>query len=101
MTPVATGLNLKRAKRLFGELACGESDTRKAQALSCEVFAQELGSKLASADVGLDRDDFDNACYQLLVRNAASARAVGCCTRILTDRAARRIRRFYFKENST
>jgi putative hemolysin len=87
-------LAAKRGERLFVELASRASEVREAQALRYRVFGEELGAKLASGDEGLDRDELDAHCQHLLVREAKTGQVVGC-TRILTDRAAARLGRFY------
>ena len=58
-------------------LASSAADLRSAQRLRYEVFALEMGARLASADSGLDRDRWDDHCDHLLVCERASGRVVG------------------------
>ncbi|HYN76793.1 MAG TPA: GNAT family N-acyltransferase [Lamprocystis sp. (in: g-proteobacteria)] len=94
MPAIAHALPVKRGERLFVELASTAHEVREAQALRFRVFGQEQGAHLAGADQGLDADEFDQVCQHLLVREVNSGQVVGC-TRILTDKNARRIGRFY------
>jgi putative hemolysin len=87
-------LAAKRGERLFVELASHTSEVREAQALRYRVFGEEMGAKLAGMDEGLDRDELDDYCQHLLVREAKTGQVVGC-TRILTDRNAARLGRYY------
>jgi putative hemolysin len=93
---VATGsaLAVKRGQRLYVELAASTAEVREAQALRYRVFAQEMGARLESASHGLDIDAFDAACQHLLVRDGRTGQVVGC-TRMLTDRGAAQLGRFY------
>lgn len=94
MAATAPALNVKRAERLFAELASSEREVREAQSLRYKIFAEEMGARLQGGERGLDSDEFDGACHHLLVREIDSGRVVGC-TRILTEGNARRIGRFY------
>lgn len=58
-------------------LAASDADRRAAQRLRYEVFALEMGARLASADRGLDVDRWDDFCDHLLVCERASGRIVG------------------------
>lgn len=94
MVATASVVTPKRAERLFVELASSEAEVREAQALRYQVFGEELGAKLKGNQAGLDIDEFDAYCQHLLVRDSRSGAVVGC-TRILTDRNAERLGRFY------
>lgn len=94
MVATASALTAKRGERLFVELAASESEIREAQALRYRVFGEELGAKLKTGSSGLDVDELDAYCQHLLVRDTRTGEVVGC-TRILTDRNAARIGRFY------
>jgi putative hemolysin len=91
---IAAPLPVKRGDRLFVELASNRAEVREAQALRYRVFGEELGAKLQAGTNGLDADEFDAHCEHLLVRESRTGRVVGC-TRLLTDRQARRIGGFY------
>ncbi len=90
----APALRIKRGERLFVELADSAQAVREAQALRYRVFAEELGAKLKAGEQGLDIDEFDCECEHLLVRETKGNRVVGC-TRLLNDRGAERLGRFY------
>lgn len=49
-------------------LARTAAEITAAQRLRYQVFAEEMGARLASAALGLDRDDFDRHCDHLIVR---------------------------------
>jgi putative hemolysin len=85
---------MTRNQNLVVELAASEADVIASQRLRLEVFAREMGAKLASESEGLDRDRFDPFCDHLLVRDTASGEVVGS-TRILTDDRARKAGGFY------
>lgn len=79
--------------------AQSEEEVREAQALRFQVFAVEMGARLASsASQGLDVDVFDGYCEHLLVRvedeNGEPGPVVGTY-RVLTPTAARRAGGFY------
>ena len=62
----------------FGvRLAASAADLRRVQRLRYEVFALEMGARLASAAEGLDRDAYDEVCDHLLVYERAGGRVVG------------------------
>lgn len=90
----APALSIKRGERLFVELADSPHAVREAQALRYRVFAEELGATLKAGEHGLDVDEFDAECEHLLVRETKGNRVVGC-TRLLNDRGAERLGRFY------
>lgn len=79
---------------LVVSLAAGDDEVRACQALRYRVFAEELGARLPSAQLGLDVDAFDEHCMHLLVRDSATG-AVAATTRLLLDRDARRAGLFY------
>jgi len=83
-----------RGERLFVELAAGPETIREAQALRYRVFAQELGAKLKPGKGGLDVDEFDDDCHHLVVRETKTSTVVGC-TRLLADKGAQRLGRWY------
>lgn len=69
-------------------LADSTADVRRAQRLRYEVFALEMGARLASAADGLDRDDLDPFCDHLLVYERAGGRVVGTYRMLPAARAA-------------
>jgi putative hemolysin len=58
-------------------IADDEADIRAAQRLRHDVFAEELGAALNSAQPSLDADDFDAYCDHLIVRDALDVAAPG------------------------
>ncbi len=80
-----------RARR-GGIVVCWARHTdelREAQRLRFEVFAGELGARLATPLAGHDIDHFDSYCEHLLVRDAATLQLIGTY-RVLTPAQARR-----------
>lgn len=77
-------------------LASSESEIEEAQSLRFRVFAGELGARLApaAAQIGLDRDRFDDFCEHLIVRDQASDAVVGTY-RILTPASAQAAGGYY------
>ena len=69
-------------------LASCDADRRAAQRLRYEVFALEMGARLASADRGLDVDRWDDFCDHLLVCERGSGRVVGTYRMLPPARAA-------------
>jgi putative hemolysin len=80
--------------RLTMALARTAADVADAQRLRYKVFAEEMGAAIGSADDGLDRDEFDDWCDHLIVRDAESLRVVGTY-RILPPDRARAFGRLY------
>lgn len=71
-----------------------QDEVRAAQRLRHEVFAGEMGARLATTIPGHDVDLFDDYCEHLLVRDAATQDVVGTY-RVLTPAQARRVGSFY------
>jgi putative hemolysin len=94
MVASASALAAKRGERLFVELASCEAEVREAQALRYRVFGEEMGARLPGAEDRLDRDELDDYCQHLLVREAKTGQVVGS-TRILTDENAARLGCYY------
>lgn len=67
-----------------------DDEVRQAQRLRYQVFADEMGARLATPVPGHDIDLFDNYCEHLLVRDAASGQVVGTY-RVLTPAQAKRV----------
>ena len=67
-----------------------QDEVRAAQRLRYDVFAREMGARLASPLEGHDIDLFDDYCEHLLVRDAASQAVIGTY-RVLTPAQARRV----------
>ena len=72
-----TTLIRPEARRLIYSFARNENELREAQRIRFEVFAEEMGAALPSANEGLDRDRFDAFCEHLLVRDNDDNKVVG------------------------
>jgi putative hemolysin len=79
--------------RLSVTLASEPVEVELAQRLRYKVFAEELGARLTGGD-GLDRDEFDDWCDHLIVRDDDRDRAIGTY-RILPPHRARAVGRLY------
>lgn len=64
------------------------------QQLRYRIFAEELGARLANAEQGVDRDEFDPHCQHLIVRDLMTDGIVAS-TRVLSEDGARQTGRFY------
>jgi putative hemolysin len=80
------------APRLSAALADDPAEVAEAQRLRYKVFAEELGARIDGAG-GLDRDEFDDWCDHLIVRDDR-LRVVGTY-RILPPHRARALGRLY------
>lgn len=69
-------------------------EVREAQRLRHDIFAGEMGARLATPLPGHDVDVFDDYCEHLLVRDAETRAVVGTY-RVLTPAQARRVGSFY------
>lgn len=81
-------------RRYFAEIAQDRATIRATQALRYRVFAEEMGARLHTKFEGLDCDEIDDYCDHLLVRDAQTGK-IAASTRLLTDRQAARLGRFY------
>jgi putative hemolysin len=79
--------------RLSVALASEPDQVELAQRLRYKVFAEELGARLTGGE-GLDRDEFDDWCDHLIVRDDDRDRAIGTY-RILPPHRARALGRLY------
>ncbi|MEZ5489730.1 MAG: GNAT family N-acyltransferase [Gammaproteobacteria bacterium] len=79
---------------MYCHLAETVDDVRASQALRYKVFARELGASLDSMEDGLDRDNLDEFCYHLLVKDADNG-AVIASTRLLMGESAVHAGGFY------
>lgn len=75
-------------------LARNEDELRRSQRLRYQVFAEELGAVLPSAELGLDIDHYDAFCDHLLVWNNETGELVAS-TRLLNDAQANAAGGFY------
>ena len=88
---------IQPAKKLDCFLADSESLIKEAQALRYRVFSQEMGAKLKTESEGLDYDEVDSYCDHLIVFDNATQKVVGY-TRLLDQRQAQRLGRFYSQD---
>lgn len=89
-------LNPAQPRDLRVRMADGADDLKAAQHLRWQVFCQELGATVPSAEGELDVDPFDTACDHLLVEDMTSGAAVTVGTyRLLRHGVAREIGGFY------
>lgn len=72
---------------LVTELASRPSDVLASQRLRYRVFAEEMGARLPSANLGIDADEYDALCDHLLVREVETGEVVAS-TRILVSTKA-------------
>ncbi len=71
-----------------------QDEVRQAQRLRYQVFAEEMGARLAGPIPGHDIDLFDDFCEHLLVTDGMSGQVVGTY-RVLTPAQAARVGSFY------
>ena len=88
--------NIAPAKKNRYTMALARSarEVEEAQRLRHQVFFDELGATSASADSGLDIDEYDAHCEHLLVRENATGQVVGCY-RIMRPELAQKRGAFY------
>ena len=83
--------------KLTLSMASTPEEIKEVQRLRYKVFIEAAGlSSLENAD-GLDRDEYDDYCEHLIVRDSRSLKAVGTY-RVLSPHGARRIGRFYSEQ---
>ncbi|MDB5764882.1 MAG: family N-acetyltransferase [Herminiimonas sp.] len=93
-TPADSNQNFSK---LTLSLATTPEEVREVQRLRYKVFIEAMGlSALANSDE-LDRDEFDDYCDHLIVRDSKTLIVVGTY-RVLSPHAARRIGRFYAEQ---
>ncbi|MGG7569460.1 GNAT family N-acetyltransferase [Streptomyces sirii] len=77
----------EQSSRYTLSLARHEQDVRAAQRLRHLVFVEELGARFSAPLDGYERDDLDEHCDHLLVRETGTGAVVGTC-RLLLPRSA-------------
>ncbi len=82
------------SRHLSVSLAKHDGEILEAQRLRYEVFALECGARLDSQKEGIDRDEFDDYCDHLIVRNEMTGEVLGTY-RILTSWRAKEFGAFY------
>lgn len=83
-----------RSRRFEAFITDHPPTIRAAQALRYRVFAEEMGAVLHTPYAGLDWDEIDEHCDHLVVMDNLSGAVVGT-TRLLSDRQALQLGRFY------
>lgn len=83
--------------KLSLSLASTPEEVREVQRLRYKIFIKTMGlSALANQD-GLDRDEFDDYCDHLIVRDTKTLKVVGTY-RVLSANAAREMGRYYSEQ---
>lgn len=93
-TAWSPGADNRAETRLAVSWASHLDEVREAQRLRHDVFAGEMGARLATRIPGHDADLFDDFCEHLLVRTGDTGQVVGTY-RVLTPAQARRVGSFY------
>ena len=75
-------------------LATTPKEVKEVQRLRYKVFIESMGLSALSNPEGLDKDEFDDHCDHLIVRDSKSLKVVGTY-RILGPNAARHLGRYY------
>lgn len=75
-------------------LATTAKEVKEVQRLRYKVFIESMGLSALSNPDGLDKDEFDEHCDHLIVRDSKSLKVVGTY-RILGPNAARQLGRYY------
>jgi putative hemolysin len=70
------------------------ADIQRAYELRHQVFTQEFGADLHSEEAGIDKDEFDEYCQHLVVKEQHSQRVIAY-SRIITSDVARKNKGFY------
>ncbi|HTD02688.1 GNAT family N-acetyltransferase [Undibacterium sp.] len=80
--------------KLSLSLASTAKELKEVQRLRYKVFIESMGLSTLANPEGLDRDEFDEHCDHLIVRDTKTLRVVGTY-RILSPNAARQVGRYY------
>lgn len=97
MLQVDSPVRTETGRRLTVSLAASRWEVLEAQRLRFKIFAEEMGARLPSRDLGLDRDGYDSHCEHLLVREEDTGEVIGTY-RILTSDQAEHAGGFYSEE---
>lgn len=80
--------------KLSLSLASSANEVKEVQRLRYKVFVEAMGLKALANDDCLDKDEFDDYCDHLIVRDTKSLKVVGTY-RIMGPSSARRLGRYY------
>jgi len=80
--------------KLSLSLATSKEEVREVQRLRYKVFIESMGLSALSNPEGLDKDEFDDYCDHLIVRDSKSLKVVGTY-RVLGPNAALEMGRYY------
>ncbi|HCE10202.1 MAG TPA: GNAT family N-acetyltransferase [Oxalobacteraceae bacterium] len=83
-----------RSAKLVLSLATTSKEVREVQRLRYKVFVEGSGLSALASDDRLDKDEFDDYCDHLIVRDTTTLKVVGTY-RLLSAGAARRLGRLY------
>lgn len=79
---------------LVARITQDPKEIRQALELRYRVFAEGMGASLPTASEGIDKDDFDDLCLHLIVKDVMSDQVIGY-SRLLTNELAQRAGGFY------
>lgn len=85
------------SSRFALSIASTHEEVREVQRLRYQVFIESAGLEALTNPERLDRDEFDDYCDHLIVRDTNSLKVVGTY-RVLSPHAARRIGRYYSEQ---
>lgn len=91
---ISTQETKSHTARLTLSMASTPEEVREVQRLRYKVFIESLGLSALANEEGLDRDEFDEHCDHLIVRDSDNLKVVGTY-RLLSATRAHRIGRFY------
>lgn len=83
--------------KLSLSLATTSDEVREVQRLRYKVFIESMGLSELTSQEGLDRDEFDDYCDHLIVRDTRTLKVIGTY-RVLSPQAARKCGRFYSEQ---
>lgn len=92
LTPTAE--HTSKSSKLILSVASTAEEVREVQRLRYKVFIETMGLTALQNSEGLDKDEFDDYCDHLIVRDTKSLKIVGTY-RVLGPHGAREIGRYY------
>ncbi|HEX2603278.1 MAG TPA: GNAT family N-acyltransferase [Oxalicibacterium sp.] len=90
----AEGNSSASFSKLALSLASTPEEVREVQRLRYKVFIEAMGLSTLANTEGLDRDEYDDYCDHLIVRDTKTLKVVGTY-RVLSPSAARKIGKYY------
>ena len=86
-----------RFSKLTLSMASTPEEVREVQRLRYKVFIEAMGLSALENAAGLDRDEYDDYCDHLIVRDSKTLKVVGTY-RVLSPQGARKIGKFYSEQ---